>query len=169
MARITLKGNPIRTSGELPAVGTKAPDFDLVAQDLSSKKLASYPGWRVLNIFPSVDTPVCAISLRTFNKKAAGRKGVTVINIAADLPFAFKRFCASEGIQGAETLSTFRSGFARDYGVRIEDGPLTGLCARAIVVVDGSGKVAHTELVPEIAQEPNYEAALGALGATASA
>jgi thiol peroxidase len=169
MASITLKGNPFNTSGELPAVGTAAPDFDLVGADLAGKTLADYPGWRVLNIFPSIDTPVCAASLRTFNEKAAGREGVTVLNISKDLPFATKRFCAAEGIEGAETLSCFRSDFARSYGVEIVDGPLTGLCARSVVVVDGSGNVAYTELVPEIGQEPDYDAALAALDAAASA
>lgn len=162
MASITLKGNPINTAGELPATGTPAPDFELVSQDLAIVKLNDFPGWRVLNIFPSVDTPVCATSLRTFSQKATSG-GVSVLNVSADLPFAFKRFCGAEGIEGAETLSTYRGDFAQDYGLEIVDGPLAGLCARAVVVVNPEGTVTYTELVPEIAQEPDYDAALAAL------
>ncbi|MEL6431383.1 MAG: thiol peroxidase, partial [Planctomycetota bacterium] len=113
-------------------------------------------------IFPSVDTPVCAMSVRTFTERAADAGNAVVVNVSMDLPFAQKRFCGAEGIENAVTMSAFRSSFASDYGVRIEDGPLAGLCARAIVVIDGAGKVAYTELVPEIAQEPNYDAALAA-------
>lgn len=167
MARITLKGNPTQTSGELPAVGAAAPDLSLVKTDLSEATLASFAGkTRVLNIFPSVDTPTCATSVRQFNTKATGRDGVVVLNISADLPFAQKRFCAVEGIEGAVALSAFRSRFADDYGIRIADGPLEGLCARAVVVVDPKGKVTYTELVPEISSEPNYDAALRAAGVT---
>lgn len=165
MATITLKGNPIPTSGDLPGVGSNAPDFALVRTDMAEVKLATYEGKKkVLNIFPSVDTPVCATSVRTFNVRAAGRGGVVVLNISADLPFAHKRFCAAEGIQGVESLSTFRSGFGRDYGINIAGGPLAGLCARAVVVLDEQNRVVYSELVPEIAQEPNYDAALAALG-----
>ena len=165
MATITLKGNPIPTSGELPAVGSTAPDFALVRTDMAEVKLGTYTGKKkVLNIFPSVDTPVCAASVRTFNQKAAGRGGVVVLNVSADLPFAHKRFCAAEGIQNVESLSTFRGSFSKDYGVTIAAGPLAGLCARAVVVLDEGNRVVYCELVPEIAQEPNYEAALAALG-----
>ncbi|MEO0661584.1 MAG: thiol peroxidase [Planctomycetota bacterium] len=163
MADITLKGNPFHTSGDLPAVGSDAPAFTLVAEDLSEKSLADHAGKTVvLSIFPSVDTPVCAMSVRTFTERAADAGNAVVVNVSMDLPFAQKRFCGAEGIENAVTMSAFRSSFASDYGVRIEDGPLAGLCARAIVVIDGAGKVAYTELVPEIAQEPNYDAALAA-------
>lgn len=163
MATITFKGNPIHTNGALPAVGSAAPDFSLVGADLAEKKLSGFQGKRVLNIFPSIDTGVCATSVRTFNKKAAGMPGVSVLNISMDLPFAAKRFCAAEGIEGAVTLSAFRSNFAEQYGLKMVDGPLAGLCARVVIVVDGAGKVVHAEQVPEIAQEPNYDAALAAL------
>jgi thiol peroxidase len=164
MAKITLKGNPISTSGNLPAVGGKAPDFKLVRNDLSEVTLATFAGKRkVLSIFPSIDTPVCATSVRKFNEKAAGVKNAVVLNVSADLPFAHKRFCGAEGIQNVETLSSFRSSFATDYGVKIQDGGLTGLSARAVVVLDENNKVLHAEQVPEIAQEPNYDAALSAL------
>ena len=163
MARITLKGNPFETCGELPAKGSVAADFALVAQDLSEKRLADFPGRKVLNVFPSLDTPVCALSVRAFNEKAAGRPGVSVLNISADLPFAQKRFCGAEGIEGAVTLSTFRSTFAVDYGLEIASGPLKGLCSRAVIVLDEHDRVVHTEQVPEIAQEPDYAAALAAL------
>jgi thiol peroxidase len=163
VAKITLKGNPINTSGNLPAVGSSAPDFALVAGDLSEKKLSAFTGKRVLNVFPSIDTGVCATSVRTFNKKAAAVSGVTVLNISMDLPFAAKRFCGAEGIEGAVTLSAFRSNFGDQYGLKITDGPLTGLCSRAVIVVDEAGKVVYTEQVPEIGQEPNYDAALAKL------
>jgi len=163
MAQITLKGNPIHTSGDLPAVGSAAPAFKLADTSLADKSLADFPGKKVLNVFPSLDTPVCAVSVRQFNQRAAGRGGVTVLNISADLPFAHGRFCAAEGIQGAINLSTLRSSFARDYGLEIVDGPLKGLCSRAVLVLDAANKVVYREQVPEIAQEPNYEAALAAL------
>jgi thioredoxin-dependent peroxiredoxin len=163
MATITFKGNPVHTSGSLPAVGTPAPAFSLVAGDLSEKSLAAYPGKRVLNVFPSIDTGVCATSVRTFNKKAAALPGVFILNISMDLPFAAKRFCAAEGIEGAVTLSAFRSDFATAYGLKLTDGPLAGLCSRAVLVVNEAGTVVYAEQVPEIAQEPNYEAALAAL------
>jgi thiol peroxidase len=165
MAEITLKGNPIHTSGDLPAVGAEAPDFRLVGTDLSEKSLSDYAGRTVvLNIFPSLDTPVCATSIRTFNEKAAGRDDAVVLCISADLPFAHGRFCSTEGIENVEALSTFRdSEFGDAYGMRIVDGPLAGVLGRAVVVVDGDGKVTYTELVPEIAQEPDYDAALAAI------
>jgi thiol peroxidase len=164
MANITLKGAiHIQTSGELPQKGDAAPQFSLVKADMSEVSLGSISGKKVLNIFPSIDTPVCATSVRTFNKKAAERAGVHVLNISADLPFAHKRFCAAEGLDKVETLSTFRSSFARDYGVQMTSGPLAGLCARAVVVVDENNRVVYSELVPEIEQEPNYDAALAAL------
>ena len=163
MAEITLKGNPFNTIGDLPAVGSEAPDFTLVDTDLAEVSRDSHSGVRVLNIFPRVDTPVCATSVRAFNEKAGAKDGVTVLNISIDLPFAQKRFCGAEGLEGVVSLSSFRSSFTKDYGVEIVDGPLKGFCARAVVVVDANGKVTHTELVPEIAQEPNYDAALAAL------
>jgi thiol peroxidase len=163
MATITFKGTPIHTSGTLPAVGTTAPEFTLVAGDLSEKKLASFAGKKVLNIFPSIDTGVCATSVRTFNKKAAGTAGVAVLNISADLPFAANRFCGAEGIVGAVTLSSFRSDFATQYGLKMVDGPLAGLCSRAVLVLNEANQVVYAQQVPEIAQEPDYEAALAAL------
>jgi thiol peroxidase len=162
MATITFKGNPIHTSGELPAVGSTAPDFSLVKTNLAEAKLSSYQGKKILNIFPSIDTPVCATSLRKFHEQAAKLSGVTVLNISADLPFAYTRFCAAEGIANAEGLSTFRSDFAAQYGVKMVDGPLAGLLSRAVLVLDERNKVIHAEQVPEIAQEPNYGAALAA-------
>jgi thiol peroxidase len=160
MAKITLKGNPLNTSGELPKVGEQAPDFTLWKTDLSEAKLSSYAGKKILNIFPSIDTPVCATSVRKFHEQASKLSGVTVLNISADLPFAHTRFCAAEGIKNAEGLSTFRSDFGDKYGVKMTEGPFSGLLARAVIVLDESNKVVHAELVPEIAQEPNYEAAL---------
>jgi len=165
MAEITLKGNPIHTAGDLPAVGTTAPAFELVRQDLSAATLGTWSGQRkVLNVFPSLDTPVCALSVKAFNEKAAARDGVVVLNISADLPFASGRFCAAEGIEGAETLSTFRSTFGKDYALEIVDGPLAGLCSRAVLVLSEDDQVVYAEQVPEIAQEPDYDAALAALG-----
>ncbi len=169
MATITFKGNPIHTCGEPPQAGATAPDFRLVRQDLSEATLADFPGRKILNVFPSIDTPVCATSVKVFHEKAADLEGVTVLNISADLPFAQKRFCGDAGVDNAVTLSCFRSDFARDYGLRIEDGPLAGLCARAVLVLDEENRVLHTELVPEIAQEPDYPAALAALGSGAAA
>ena len=164
MATITLKGNPIHTHGELPAVGSTFPEVTLTSGDLQDGGLDRWPGAKVLNIFPSVDTGVCAMSVRAFNEQAAGLDGVTVLNISADLPFAMKRFCGAEGIEGVVNLSTFRSSFATDLGVEITDGPLAGLCSRAVIVLDADGIVRHAEQVPEIAQEPDYAAALAALG-----
>jgi thiol peroxidase len=164
MAEITLKGNPIHTNGDLPATGSTAADFTLTAADLSDKGLDAWAGSKkVLNIFPSVDTPVCALSVKAFNAKAASKDGVVVLNISADLPFAQKRFCGAEGVEGAVTLSTFRSSFAKDYGLEIVDGPLAGLCSRAVIVLDENNAVVYSEQVPEIAQEPDYDAALAAL------
>jgi thiol peroxidase len=161
MSQITLKGNACQTCGELPAVGTITPEFKLTKSDLQDVSLKNYQGKKkILNIFPSVDTPVCATSVKTFTKQAVGLGNVVVLNISADLPFAQKRFCGAEGIEEAETLSCFRSSFAKEYGVEITDGPLRGLCARAVVVIDENNKVLYTELVPEIAQEPNYDVAL---------
>lgn len=164
MAKITLKGNPINTKGNLPSTGSQAPDFRLVKTDLSEATLASYAGKKkLLNIFPSLDTPVCAASVRRFNVEAAKLANTVVLNVSADLPFAHKRFCAAEGIAGVENLSTFRGSFAKDYNVEITDGALAGLCSRAIVALDENNKVKYVEQVPEIAQEPDYSAALKAL------
>lgn len=165
MATITLKGNPCETVGELPAVGSAAPAFTLVKPDLSEISLGDLAGRKVvLNIFPSIDTPVCAASVRRFNEAAAGMDNTTVVCVSADLPFAFGRFCGAEGIDNVESGSDFRGArFASDYGVQITSGPLAGVMARAVVVLDESGRVAYTELVPEIAQEPNFDAALAAL------
>ena len=164
MATITLKGNPIQTVGQLPANGSKAADFNLTGTDLSNKSLADFPGTRVLNIFPSVDTGVCALSVKAFNAKAGSIDGVTVLNISADLPFAHGRFCGAEGLAGVVSLSTLRDPeFGDRYGVRITTGPLAGLCSRAVIVLDGEGTVLYTEQVPEIAQEPDYDAALAIL------
>lgn len=164
MAQITLGGKPIHTSGELPAVGGPAPDFTLTDTGLKDVHLSDFAGFKVLNIFPSVDTGICAMSVRQFNAKAGSRTGVTVLNISADLPFAHKRFCGAEGLTGVVSLSSFRSDFANVYGVRILDGGMAGLCARAVVVLNGDNQVVYAQQVPEIAQEPDYDAALAALG-----
>ncbi len=166
MAQTALRGNPVNTSGDLPAVGSSAPAYALTGTDLGAVSSADLNGQRVvLNIFPSVDTPTCATSVKTFNEKAAGLDNTTVLCVSADLPFAQGRFCGAEGIENVKTASTFRNPeFLADYGVGMTDGPLAGLCARAVVVVDESGQVVHSQLVPEIADEPDYEAALGALG-----
>jgi thiol peroxidase len=165
MATVTLKGKPFKTIGELPAVGSKAPAFTLTNAALEDVGLDAFAGKKkVLNIVPSLDTPVCATSTRTFNQKAAGKKDTVVLVISADLPFAQKRFCSAEGIDGVVTLSMIRGkNFAKDYGVLITEGPLAGLCSRAVVVLDASNKVVYTEQVPEIAQEPDYDKALAAL------
>jgi thiol peroxidase len=164
MATITLKGNLIHTCGELPKVGNSAPAFTLTGQDLKDVTLESFAGKKkVLNIFPSIDTPVCALSQKSFVTKAAGKSGTVVLNVSADLPFAQKRFCAAEGVEGAVTLSCFRSSFAKDWGVQIADSGLAGLCSRAVVILDENNKVLYTEQVPEIAQEPNYDTALAIL------
>ena len=164
MATVTLRGNLLNTSGDLPAVGSKTPGFTLLAKDLSQLTNDSLAGKKVvLNIFPSIDTPTCATSVRTFNERAAGRDDAVVVCISEDLPFAQNRFCGAEGIENCVTASGFRNDFADAFGVRLIDGPMAGLMARAIVVLDSDGTVVHTELVPEIAQEPDYDAALGAL------
>jgi thiol peroxidase len=165
MSQVTLKGNPIKIDGQLPAVGQQAPAFSLVAKDLSDATLASFSGKRkVLNIFPSVDTPTCATSVRRFNEKASQLDNAVVLCISADLPFAQARFCGAEGLDQVATLSTMRGHeFLENYGVAIASGPLGGLAARAVVVLDEHDKVLHTELVGEIAHEPNYDAALAAL------
>lgn len=165
MAEITLGGNPIHTVGELPPVGVTAPGFVLVGGDLSPVSLADYTGKNVvLNIFPSIDTGVCATSVRTFNQRASSLDDTVVLCISADLPFAASRFCAAENMEFVSVASTFRSpDFGSEYGVTMTDGRLEGLLARAVVVVGRDGNVAYTELVPEIAQEPNYDAALAAL------
>ena len=165
MATVTLKGNPIHTSGSLPAVGSKAPDFRLAGGDLKDVSLASFKGKKkVLNIVPSLDTSVCATSTRKFNETAGSHPNAVVLIVSADLPFAAGRFCTAEGLKNVVPLSLMRGRqFARDYGVLITDGPLEGITARAVVVLDESDKVVHTELVPEIGQEPNYDAALAAL------
>ncbi len=165
MATVTFKGNPVHTYGDLPAVGSTAPDFELVAQDLSEKRLADFSGKkRVLTINPSYNTGVCQATARKFNEKLGERKDVVVLAISADLPFAQKGFCEAEGLDHVVPLSTFRSSFAEDYGVKLEDGPLKGLTARAIVVLDEAGKVLASELVPEITTEPDYDKVLAALG-----
>lgn len=165
MARITLKGTPINTNGELPGLGTQAPDFVLVNRDLENVTLATFKGKKkVLNIFPSMDTPVCAASTKRFNEAAAGRDDVVFLMIACDLPFAMKRFCEAEGTDKVIPLSLMRSrNFAKDYGVLIQDGPLAGITARAVVVLDENDRVLHAELVPEIAQEPDYDKALAVI------
>lgn len=165
MATITLKGAPIHTCGDLPAIGATAPGFTLTGADLADVSLAAFAGKKiVLNIFPSLDTAVCAMSVRRFNAEAAGRKDAVVLCVSRDLPFAHKRFCAAEGLDKVVTLSEMRRHeFGEDYGVRIVDGPLAGLLSRAVVIIGADGKVAYTQQVPEIAQEPDYEAALRAL------
>jgi thiol peroxidase len=166
MADITLKGNPVHTSGNLPALGSKAADFRLTKSDMSDVSLADFAGKKkVLSIVPSLDTPVCATSLRTFNERAASLDGVVLLTVSRDLPFAQARFCATEGIQDALALSEFRNrDFGPAYGIDIVDGPIAGALGRAIVVLDENDTVVYTELVPEIAQEPNYDAALKAAG-----
>lgn len=165
MASITLHGTPVNTIGDLPAVGSDAPGFRLVNGELKDISLHDFAGKnKVLNIFPSVDTPTCATSVRKFNEKAAALKDTVVLCISADLPFAQARFCGAEGINNVVNLSMMRGrGFAKDYGVLIEDSPLAGVAARAVVVVDADNKVRYTELVNEIGDEPNYDAALKAL------
>ncbi len=164
MATIALKGSPVHTTGELPKKGSTAPDFKLVKMDLSEVSLSNFAGKKkVLNIFPSVDTGTCAMSVRHFNKDAANAKNTVVLNISADLPFAQKRFCGAEGITNADTLSSFRSTFAKDYGLQIQDGPLAGLCSRVVIVLDEQNKILYTEQVGDIVNEPNYEAAMKAL------
>lgn len=165
MSQVTLKGNPVKVEGQLPAIGSQAPAFSLVGKDLSDVTLGSFAGKRkVLNIFPSIDTPTCATSVRRFNEKASQLANAVVLCISADLPFAQARFCGAEGLDNVVTLSTMRGhDFLKQYGVAIASGPLAGLAARAVVVLDAHDKVLHTELVSEIANEPNYDAALAVL------
>ncbi|HKO77992.1 MAG TPA: thiol peroxidase, partial [Flavobacterium sp.] len=165
MASITLGGNPIHTSGELPKVGSKLADFKLVQNDLSVADLSTFAGKKmVLNIFPSIDTGTCATSVRKFNESASNLANTTVLCISRDLPFAQKRFCGAEGLENVVNLSDFQEGnFGKNNGLDIVDGPLAGLHSRVIIVVDENGVVTHTEQVGEIANEPNYEAALAAL------
>ncbi|MBI4791403.1 MAG: thiol peroxidase [Deltaproteobacteria bacterium] len=165
MAHITLRGNPIDTIGELPAIGTKAPSFSLTRTDLSDCSLQDFAGRKVvLNIFPSIDTSVCAASVRRFNKEAGESGNTVVLCISADLPFAHNRFCEAEGLKNVIPLSVFRAAaFGRDYGVTISNGPLQGLLSRAVVIIDQAGKVVCSEQVPEIAQEPDYGQAMHAL------
>ncbi len=165
MAKITLQGNPIHTSGDMPAVGTKALDFNLVTKTLQDAKLADYAGKKiVMNIFPSIDTSVCATSVRKFNAEANNLDNTVVLCISHDLPFASARFCGAEGLENVVTLSMMRNfDFGNDYGLLIIDGPLAGLLARAVIVIDEQGVVQYKQLVPEIGQEPDYEAALNAL------
>ena len=164
MAQTALGGNPVNTSGDLPAPGSQVPSFHLTGDDLSSIDNSTFAGKRVVfNIFPSVDTPTCAKSVRTFNELAGSLSDTVVLCVSADLPFAQKRFCGSEGLENVRNASSFRTAFGAEFGVTMTDGVLSGLLARAVVVVDGSGKVLHTELVKEIAQEPDYDAAIAAL------
>ncbi len=165
MAQIKLKGNPINTNGVLPNVGSQAPDFKLTKSNLTDTSLADFKGKKVvLNIYPSIDTPVCATSTRIFNERISGNDDAVVVCVSRDLPFAFGRFCGAEGLSNVVTASELRDlNFGDAYGVRIVDGPMAGLLARAIVVIDGQGKIVHTELVPEIVQEPDYEKAMAAI------
>jgi thiol peroxidase len=165
MAQVTLKGTPIHTNGDVPAVGAKAPDFKLVNGDLKDVSLADFKGKKkILNIVPSLDTPTCATSTRKFNKEAGSLPNTVVLVVSADLPFASKRFCTTEGLQNVVPLSLMRTkAFAKDYGVLLQDGPLQGITARAVVVLDENDKVVHRQLVPEIGQEPDYAAALAAV------
>lgn len=165
MATVTLKGAPFNTNGELPKVGEMAPDFNLKKVDLSSTHLSDYKGTNlILNIFPSIDTATCATSVRTFNKRASELENTTIVCVSRDLPFAQKRFCGAEGIDNVFTASDFATGdFGKNYGLELENGPLEALHARAIVVIDPTGVVKYTELVADIASEPNYDAAIAAV------
>jgi thiol peroxidase len=164
MATVTLRGNEIHTNGELPAVGSQAPDFTVTGGDLGDVSLSSLVGQKViLNIFPSLDTATCAASVRRFNEAAAGRQGTVVLCVSQDLPFAQNRFCGAEGIDNVKVASGFRSSFTDDYGVRIVDGPMRGLAARSVVVLDENGTVVYNQLVPDIGQEPDYDSALAAV------
>ncbi len=165
MASITLGGNPIHTNGELPQIGSKAIDFNLVKTDLSTTTLSDFAGSRIIfNIFPSIDTDTCATSVRKFNEKASSLNNTKVLCISRDLPFAQKRFCGAEGLEDVINLSDFKDGsFGKNYGLEITDGPLAGLHSRVIIVIDENGAILHTEQVSEIANEPNYEAALTVL------
>lgn len=163
MADITVKDSVFHSVGELPEVGAKAPDFELVGTDLSPVRLADFAGSKlIISIFPSLDTGVCATSVRTFNEKAAGLRGTQVLNVSMDLPFAQSRFCGAEGIDNVVVASAFRSSFGDDYGVTFADGPLQGLFSRAVVVLDEQGRVIHTQHISPNGTEPDYEAALDA-------
>lgn len=164
MSDITLKGNTIHTIGQLPEIGTQVKNFRLVNDKLEVKTIEDYQGKKIIfNIFPSIDTGVCAASARKFNEEATSLENTVVVNVSKDLPFALGRFCAAEGLNNVDTLSDFRGTFGEDYGVTITDSPMQGLLSRAIVVADESGKVIYTEQVPEIIQEPDYEKAINAL------
>ncbi|MEQ6168219.1 thiol peroxidase [Ekhidna sp. MALMAid0563] len=166
MAKITLGGNETNTIGNLPEVGSSAPDFTLVSKDMQEKTLASYYGQKViLNIYPSIDTGVCAMSTKKFNQEASKLENTRIVCVSKDLPFALKRYCDAEGIENLDNLTNFRDGgdFGKNYGVEITDGAFKGLNARAVVVIDEEGKVKYTELVPEVGQEPNYDNALAAI------
>lgn len=167
MAQIKLQGNPINTSGNLPKIGSLAKDFVLTANDLSDHRLSDYKEKKIIiNIYPSIDTGVCAASVRRFNQEAASLSDTVVLGISRDLPFALGRFCGAEGIDKVYTLSEMRNReFGKEYGLEIVDGPMAGLLARAVIVIDKDGKVVYTELVDDITHEPNYEAALKALKA----
>lgn len=166
MAQTLLRGTPVTTFGDLPQVGTLAPAFTLKDSKLQAVSLSDFSGKKVvISIFPSIDTPTCATSTRTFNKQAGAHANTVVLTVSEDLPFALGRFCGAEGIDNVHTLSAFRSDFGQIYGVELTSGPLTGLCARAVVVVNEIGQVIHTELVDDITHEPNYDAALAALSA----
>lgn len=166
MTDVTLRGNPIQIDGDFPQPGQQAPSFRLVGRDLADVELSAFAGKRkVLNIFPSIDTPTCATSVRKFNAQASALDNTVVLCISADLPFAQSRFCGAEGLENVVNLSTLRgSAFMKEYGVAIASGPLAGLTARAVVVLDENDKVLHSELVSEIGSEPNYDAAVAALG-----
>ena len=165
MTKIAFKGNPINTSGSLPQVGDKAPDFTLVNTDLEEVKLSDFKGKTVvLNIFPSLDTGVCAASVRKFNEKAGSKYNTVILGISSDLPFAAGRFCSMEGIKNTIALSVFRDdSFAKDYGVLLVDGPMKGLTARAVIIVNPEGKVIYNQLVPEITEEPDYNSAIDSI------
>lgn len=164
MSIIQLKGNDVHTSGQLPAVGTTIKDFILVNTDLTERTLSDYAGQRkIISIFPSIDTGVCATSVRKFNELASALDNTVVINVSKDLPFAMKRFCGAEGLENVDTLSDFRGNFGADYGVLMTDSGMKGLLSRAVLVVNETNQVLYAEQVPEITQEPNYEAALAVL------
>jgi thiol peroxidase len=164
MAQITLKGNPVHTAGNLPQVGSKIKDFNLVGKDLSSKSLSDFPGKLLLNIFTSLDTGTCALSVRKFNQVASQKENYTVLCISRDLPFAQGRFCGAEGLENVVTLSDFRTNaFGSDYELEITDGALRGLLSRCVIIVDENHKVIYAEQVAEVTQEPNYDAAIAAM------
>ena len=165
MATTALKGNPCNTTGDLPTVGSTAPDFTLTTSKLEDVSLEKFAGKKkLISVFPSVDTPVCALSTKKFNDYARDHDDAVMLMVSADLPFAAARFCNDESLDNVHTLSTFRSGFAKDYGLQLVDGPLAGVTARAVIVLDADNQVRHIELVPEISSEPDYEAAIAALG-----